>query len=1302
MNKIVLSACLTPFLVACGGGGSGDSGGGQPAPPAVVQTQVSGVAVKGTLSNASVSVFKYVNGEPVALSSEEIRESNITTSEDGSYSFTLLNYSGPVKIELSPSTDSANPTTMVCDASIGCGDVAFGETINITSTDPDFTLSALSVVDGTTVTVNVSSLTHMASALTESDSNGVNAVSIQQHASVIANTFGIQGNITELAPTKIDDLSEVASESNDAELRYGLINAGIASAIFSNEGDTQSVLSNKFEQIVADLVANNGALLIEPDNDGTFELSVTDVLNRAIATSTSIQRRVVGASSTIDNGTELIAQFSQISTVFENRRVAQIAVADAGGRSQVVSDIATDGDAIAKATAMVEDVRLFSHLLGLTDVSVTPSEINSDGIETELNSYTSLIEDAGRMIEAEAESFELLTDLANAVRLYIDVIGIEQTQTLPIDDLLSLVNRAGSGTLTWDRDTSTFAIDATTGDEQVVLSISANVPEGAQHIVLNVEGTIESPNAAIVIAPGSKLQINVIDAATVLAAYQEGDNFDSLNFDGGEILLDVEIAQKATSSVPNPVTFSGMLDAKLDVIDLGSVIRPVEDLGTSFPILFDLQDPSVLDWRFEQQIEFEDLFNFRRGTGHHDPIYSPALTTVTLPDLVSLRGAFTSLEGNAIEASLTVDITNVDEFEDETALTFGQVLKDAVVYELSDDMNTLTETHSAESSPELFQRITQFTPLGEPGSWMVESESSSVVDGQRVVTLKLFYSVRAFDDGSYQIARASVRPLVDGFRDNSITASVTRFTPTGNDEFLRERIFLTSSNTGDIDPVNPVNDNAELVTVDGQILNIENPRSLRTPRFVLAHQDMFLLYSALGRFPEEINNAAAFELQNHERLIKTNGFDRTAYRAQEFDQGFGYRLSGLREMYALEQGRDVSVDVGIVQPRLTNGAAVTVSDDGSTIVTELEAGVRSELSFGIVDFVGFDGSEELFHWRASLVVYDRDVVTHDYVIEYRPDLNSFNMLNISSNHINDPLEANVVQIVKEDDSFGEAIVRQGRGLEADGRLSTVFEEILVNSLSSSTRFQWLSTMDGFGIRPSRISSVLDLYGLNFGFFEIASLETSLFSTSAFFPENLFSTGTLLTNAMAGVGQVALLSSAESRLKIRELIEGIDSSDQTLGGQTFELDTFIIAPENISDDGEIDANGIETEDAFLTGTAALSLRTVLGDYEVDMELSGSKTGFEEGELSLNLAYQLPGETNRRAFTTEVNTTQPDTLVMTNAEGVTLTLTEITDTQGQGEVTLGTITVGDTNEQAARVVVRNGLVLIIYANGTVESL
>ncbi len=1300
MNKIVLSACLTPFLVACGGGGSGDSGGGQPAPPAVVQTQVSGVAVKGTLSNASVSVFKYVNGEPVALSSEEIRESNITTSEDGSYSFTLLNYSGPVKVELSPSTDSANPTTMVCDASIGCGDVAFGETINITSTDPDFTLSALSVVDGTTVTVNVSSLTHLASALTESDSNGVNAVSIQQHASVIANTFGIQGNITELAPTKIDDLSEVVSESNDAELRYGLINAGIASAIFSNEGDTQSVLSNKFEQIVADLVANNGALLIEPDNDGTFELSVTDVLNRAIATSTSIQRRVVGASSTIDNGTELIAQFSQISTVFENRRVAQIAVADAGGRSQVVSDIATDGDAIAKATAMVEDVRLFSHLLGLTDVSVTPSEINSDGIETELNSYTSLIEDAGRMIEAEAESFELLTDLANAVRLYIDVIGIEQTQTLPIDDLLSLANRTGSGTLTWDLDTSTFAIDATTGDEQVVLSISANVPEGAQHIVLNVEGTIESPNAAIVIAPGSKLQINVIDAATVLAAYQEGDNFDSLNFDGGEILLDVEIAQKATSSVPNPVTFSGMLDAKLDVIDLSSVIRPEEDFDTVFSLLFQDTDSEVLDARLTQQVEFEDLFNYRSGTGHHNPVFSPLLTTVELPDLLSLQGAFSSEQGNQIEASLTVDLTNVDEFEERATPTFGRVLKDAVVYELSDDMNALTETHSVESSPEQRKHVTTYTSLGEPGSWMVTRDSSSVVEGQRVVTFKRFLSVRSFNDGSYQVAQANVHlnPL---FAERSF-ASVDLYRNQGNGDYIVDRISSRSPMSDNIDYDNPVNDNAELVTVDGQYLSINNPGNGRVISQRLSEGSELFRVSELGRFPYEITNAAEFEVQNHERIIKIRGFDWTAYRAQEFDQGFGYRLSGLREMYALEQGRDVSVDVGIVQPRLTNGAAVTVSDDGSTIVTELEAGVRSELSFGIVDFVGFDGSEELLHWRASLVVYDQDVVTHDYVIEYRPTLNSIKKLTISSNHITDPRQANVLQIIKGTSSSDDEIVRLGRDLEAGGQLSRVFDEIHVDSRSSSTRSQWLAAMDGMRINPSVVSDVMDLYGLNLGFFEIASFETFFFTTSEAFVNNRFSTGTLLTEEIEGVGQVALLSSAESRLKIRELIRSIDSSDQTLGGQTFELDTFIIAPENISDDGEIDANGIETADAFLTGTAALSLRTVLGDYEVDIELSGSKTGFEEGELSLSLAYQLPGETNRRAFTTEVNTTQPDTLVMTNAEGVTLTLTEITDTQGQGEVTLGTITVGDTNEQAARVVVRNGLVLIIYANGTVESL
>ena len=158
--------------------------------------------------------------------------------------------------------------------------------IALATVDPTLTLSAISTVgsanDGA-VNVNVSALTHLTSALVEAAEGGVNMQNqfSSSHPSLLS-AFNITGSLTELEPTLVDSANAVASEDNFNELRYGLINAGIMSALFSGQNNASNIMSTSLASAVNDLVANDGALLVNQDeNVDGFELSLADVLNGA-------------------------------------------------------------------------------------------------------------------------------------------------------------------------------------------------------------------------------------------------------------------------------------------------------------------------------------------------------------------------------------------------------------------------------------------------------------------------------------------------------------------------------------------------------------------------------------------------------------------------------------------------------------------------------------------------------------------------------------------------------------------------------------------------------------------------------------------------------------------------------------------------------------------------------------------------------------------------------------------------------------------------------------------------------------
>ena len=139
LKKSLIPLAILSFLSACGDSKSKSVPTPTPTPtptPAPIQTTVEGKAIKGIMSNAAVSVYKYVDGVATKLEGDELAESSIITQEDGSYVITINDYDGPIKVELSVGEN----TTMICDAPLGCGEITYGNPIPLSTLDPEFNI----------------------------------------------------------------------------------------------------------------------------------------------------------------------------------------------------------------------------------------------------------------------------------------------------------------------------------------------------------------------------------------------------------------------------------------------------------------------------------------------------------------------------------------------------------------------------------------------------------------------------------------------------------------------------------------------------------------------------------------------------------------------------------------------------------------------------------------------------------------------------------------------------------------------------------------------------------------------------------------------------------------------------------------------------------------------------------------------------------------------------------------------------------------------------------------------------------
>jgi len=1200
-NRSIISLALISALSACGGGSSSKAPIVEPPPaPVPVKTIIAGKAIKGTLANAVVTVYKYIEGQAVKLEGADLETASIITEADGSYTITILDYDGPVKIELSVD----ETTTMVCDAPAGCGGVAYGETIALATVDPTLILSAMSTVgtanNGET-NINVSALTHLAAALIEADANGVSTDTIQTQSSVIANAFNIMGSITELEPTTIDNAAAVANEDNTDELRYGLINAGIMAALFSGEEDANAVLSEKLAEVVEDLIEHDGALLVNQDDaDEGFELSLVDVLDGA-GDAASAAAEAIAADPDLADTAEIIGELEQQETNLENQSEYEKANEGEDGRSEPELEVPTEGDAIAKAKAMVDDVRLFGHLFEVGTDSNT-------GITTEGDKYVALIGNASEMVEAEAVSFLLLADVADALSEISMMVegGTIAEGTFPIDSFLSIEGAVGS--ITVDKETEDggllFTISATSGSEKVALNAAVVFAEDGLSINLNLNGSIESAGAMLSLTENSFAKVN-LDSA-VSRNTLEDDSFKG-EVTSGELSLEVVLEQKVTDTVTNPVAFTGLIKTKL---------MPVTIL--------------TLDekWSFNDGTQ-EEFVSFKKGN-----------ETLILPEMLTLSGGFSSLEGNLIKATLTVNIQDLENYEAPQFKYIGAPVDDVIAISISEDKNSVTLTTSDNVIDSIY-RASTFEAGEVSGDW----KSTTKVSSDEATSKENSH----FD---YTTTRKNttvdnMAALEFSYQREDIAYIETATPIDDNNDGIADQ-FRWDAFAGE-----SINANGELLTRNGTV-----HERLESDWGQLTYDSLEELLENHRLQPGSISNGAenfAFELELY------------------YPQGIIFELEdGSKVNVALDNSVKATIKDGsatslgahiIADAPIVDALSIQVSADSNTVSTSLLGGsgtVRTFAytdenetagNFSIITTVnnGNDYSYEFNEWsKTNDVGLDiAEVIKSQSVDEWNWHYQvKITPVDTDKDNIADHFEVFYIE--------GERFTDEGILVGSEG--SEISYNGIWYTFNSYEEQNWNQNIKwALPYNPFTISSALDIY-------------KSIVSKRW---DNVFS------GYANEVGQLEVTFTDEKLATI-------------IADNTTLFDAYVTSPDS--------TESLENEDVFLDASAALSLEAILGDYQVNLMLSGHRTALDEGKFDLEMSYKLPDDENMRKFIAHMKTDE-GTFTVNNSEGVLLIMNESNDSTSD---VIGSIVVGSSATKVADIEDRNGVIWIVYTDTTEETL
>ena len=252
-RKALSIAILTTLLAACGGGSS-DSGTSNTT-PAVTEGTITGTASKGILQKALVTAYKVT-----ADGKKGDKLISAITNNDGTYSLKVSGYSGAVLLEMTSSSD----TTMLCDNTAGCGEVAFGQAVSATSLTLQSVLPELKATNKTAITP----FTHLASKYAEK--NGYNKANIEAALTQIADLFNLPA-LNETTP--VNAAGDLAS-ATATEQQYAVMNAAIAQL-----AGTVANISTKLNELATEINSKSGQL--QSSGAAANKIDLEDVLTAA-------------------------------------------------------------------------------------------------------------------------------------------------------------------------------------------------------------------------------------------------------------------------------------------------------------------------------------------------------------------------------------------------------------------------------------------------------------------------------------------------------------------------------------------------------------------------------------------------------------------------------------------------------------------------------------------------------------------------------------------------------------------------------------------------------------------------------------------------------------------------------------------------------------------------------------------------------------------------------------------------------------------------------------------------------------
>lgn len=543
-----MALLATSVLSACSDNGKPDRPDYNPLGPT---STVGGTAVKGIIKNGIVKVYGVTNG--VAGTTPLVEG---VTGTDGTYSLVVPDYSGPVVVEIT----AGATTSMVCDVIGGCGAIAYGADVTLTS---DFNLKAIVPdVKGGPVTTNVTALTSMAASLAQSNGN-INATSAANANSQVAALFNITGELTKLPVVDVTNPASVAAASKEAQ-EAAILNSALLSAALSDGGSGATVAS-VLAKVLSDFATNNGQVIQNESTDGET-VSLEEILAAAIVIISDPSLADVDLG-TLKSTTELLLDR------------AKNAPADTPTTVEPTDPAATDKAQAAKD--MVAAVRKFTLDATYDDSAETSFSdsvdmaldlVSDDDVDTVLDSLEEISEIISTAYEANMEA----KDAGQALVSYNYSIMDENDGSVLMVVPVTITSSDGVDTYAIDATIPTTVTNSVALDIDVAAMVSENettestetetteAEDYALAVSLKLSGTIASENVAMTIDAGD------IDVALTsewmfsqATSTTEEMDVEMLNVELASLDLDITLAQLTGTA---PISFTGGLT--FDIVDL--------------------------------------------------------------------------------------------------------------------------------------------------------------------------------------------------------------------------------------------------------------------------------------------------------------------------------------------------------------------------------------------------------------------------------------------------------------------------------------------------------------------------------------------------------------------------------------------------------------------------------------------------------------------------------------------------------------------------------------------------------------